>query len=131
MNFYRLHVSTLPKGSRFSRYNMKCCGENVILRGIFHVLSCFPLLFMLQHIAEIWIAFRTVWKGGLKQYSSYLYSINSLQGVYEYQCSILVFRNYNGLLKILILMLSPAADSTDPLPPSYLIPPKPETIFSP
>ena len=26
---------------------MKCSGENVILRGIFHVVSCFPLHFML------------------------------------------------------------------------------------
>ena len=26
---------------------MRCSGENVILRGIFHVLSCFPLHFML------------------------------------------------------------------------------------
>ena len=26
---------------------MKCSGENVILRGIFHVVSCFPLHLML------------------------------------------------------------------------------------
>ena len=26
---------------------MKCSGENLILRGIFHVVSRFPLLFML------------------------------------------------------------------------------------
>ena len=26
---------------------MKCSGENVILRGIYHVVSCFPLHFML------------------------------------------------------------------------------------
>ena len=29
------------------RYKMKCCEENVILPGIFHVVSHFPLLFML------------------------------------------------------------------------------------
>ena len=28
---------------------MKCSGENVIQRGIFHVVSCFPLHFMLYH----------------------------------------------------------------------------------
>ena len=31
----------------FPRYNMKCSGRNVILRGIFHVVSRFPLHFML------------------------------------------------------------------------------------
>ena len=35
---------TRPKGPR---YNMKCCGENVILRGIFHVVSHFPQHFVL------------------------------------------------------------------------------------
>ena len=37
-----------PKSNRFSaiQYSMKCCGENVILRGIFHVVSRFPLHFM-------------------------------------------------------------------------------------
>ena len=34
---------------------MKCSGENVILCGMFHVASCFPLHFMLN-----WITFRTV-----------------------------------------------------------------------
>ena len=38
---------TVPKEIDFPRYNMKCCGKNVILRGIFHVLSGFPLHFML------------------------------------------------------------------------------------
>ena len=28
---------------------MKCSGENVILRGICHVVSCFPLHFMSYH----------------------------------------------------------------------------------
>ena len=39
-----------PKGNRLSglpRYNMKCSRENVILRGIFNVVSGFPLHFML------------------------------------------------------------------------------------
>ena len=38
---------TVPKIIDFPRYNMKCSKENVILRGIFHVASCFPLHFML------------------------------------------------------------------------------------
>ena len=38
---------TVPKEIDFPRYNMKCSGENVILRGIFRVLSCFPLHFLL------------------------------------------------------------------------------------
>ena len=38
---------TVPKEINFPRYNMKCSGENIILRGIFHVVSCFPLHFML------------------------------------------------------------------------------------
>ena len=40
---------TVPKVIDFPRYNMKCSGENVILREIFHVVSCFPLHFMLYH----------------------------------------------------------------------------------
>ena len=31
----------------FPQKNMKCRGENVILRGIFHAVSRFPLHFML------------------------------------------------------------------------------------
>ena len=42
---------TVPKKIDFPRYNMKCSGENAILRGIFHVVSCFPLHFML-HISR-------------------------------------------------------------------------------
>ena len=38
---------TAPKEIDFPRYSMKCSGENVILRGIFHVLSRFSLHFML------------------------------------------------------------------------------------
>ena len=37
---------TVPKVIDFPRYNMKCSGENVILRGIVHVVSGFPLHFM-------------------------------------------------------------------------------------
>ena len=55
---YRLHCSTpahfaqysakytVPKVIDFPRYNMKYSGENVILRGIVHVVSRFPLHFM-------------------------------------------------------------------------------------
>ena len=43
----RIVRCTVPKVIDFPRYNMKCSGENVILRGIFHVVSRFPLLFML------------------------------------------------------------------------------------
>ena len=39
----------VPNEINFPRYNMKCSGENVIQRGIFHVVSCFPLHFMLYH----------------------------------------------------------------------------------
>ena len=38
---------TVPTEIDFPRYNMKCSEENVILRGIFHVVSCFPLHCML------------------------------------------------------------------------------------
>ena len=38
---------TVPNVIDFPRYNMKCNGENKILRGTFHVVSCFPLHFML------------------------------------------------------------------------------------
>ena len=40
---------------------MKCSWENVILRGICHVVSGFPLHFMI-YIAEIWITFGTVYR---------------------------------------------------------------------
>ena len=38
---------TVPKVIDFPRYNMKCSGENVTLRGIFQVVSWFPLHFVL------------------------------------------------------------------------------------
>ena len=37
---------TVPKVIEFLRYNMICSGENVILCGIFHVVSGFPLLYI-------------------------------------------------------------------------------------
>ena len=37
----------VPKVIDFPRYNTKCRGENEILRGIFRVVSCFPLHFIL------------------------------------------------------------------------------------
>ena len=37
---------TVLKVIDFPRYNMKCSGENVILRGIVHIVSGFPLHFM-------------------------------------------------------------------------------------
>ena len=40
---------TVLKEINFPWHNMKCSGENVIQRGIFHVVSCFPLHFMLYH----------------------------------------------------------------------------------
>ena len=45
--FNKLPRCTVPKVIDFLPYNMKCSGENVILCGIFHVVSCFPLHFML------------------------------------------------------------------------------------
>ena len=38
--------NTVPKVIDFPRYNMNCSGENVILRGIFHAVSRFPLHFI-------------------------------------------------------------------------------------
>ena len=37
---------TVPKEIDFPRYYMKCCVENEILRGIFRVVSRFPLHFV-------------------------------------------------------------------------------------
>ena len=48
--FYRccggVGLYTVPKVIDFPQYNMKCSGENVILRGIVHVVSGSPLHFM-------------------------------------------------------------------------------------
>ena len=43
----KLQNPFVPKVIDFQRYSMKCSGENVILRGIFHIVSGFPLHFML------------------------------------------------------------------------------------
>ena len=40
---------TIPKEINFPRYNMKCSGANVILRGLFLVVSCFPKHLMLYN----------------------------------------------------------------------------------
>ena len=48
-----------PKGNRLSAIYIKCSGENVILRGIFHVVY-HVFLYISCYIAEIWIAFLTV-----------------------------------------------------------------------
>ena len=58
MYCFKLMLRTVPKVIDFPRYNMKCSGENVILRGIVHVVSGFPL-YISCSIAEIWIAFLT------------------------------------------------------------------------
>ena len=66
---------TVPKAIDFPRYSMKCTGENVILRGIFHVfhyISCY--------IANILITFRTVCRcmrsdPGLTAVGTELYSL--------------------------------------------------------
>ena len=50
------HSTYVPKEINFPRYNMKCSAENVILRGIFHVMLCFPLYCTFHVIA---------WKFGL------------------------------------------------------------------
>ena len=42
-----LSLYTVPNEIDFSRYNMECSGENLTLRGIVHVVSCFLLHFML------------------------------------------------------------------------------------
>ena len=42
-----IHPAKLCTAYTVPRYNMKCSGEIVILRGIFHVVSGFPLHFML------------------------------------------------------------------------------------
>ena len=55
-------VHTVPKVSDFPQYNMKCSGENVILRGTFHVISGLPSTFhVISWKFQIWIAFLTVY----------------------------------------------------------------------
>ena len=56
----QLHNYTVPKEIDFPRYNMKCSRENVILRGIFHVVY-HVFIYISCYIVEIWIAFLTVY----------------------------------------------------------------------
>ena len=42
-SIYCIGAYTVPKEIYFPRYNMKCSGENLILRGKVHVISDFPL----------------------------------------------------------------------------------------
>ena len=39
----RCRYTLSQRKSNFPRYNLKCSGENVILRGIFHGVSCLTL----------------------------------------------------------------------------------------
>ena len=48
-------TDTVPKVIDFPRYNMKCGEENVILRGIFHVVQYLFFLYSSCYITEIWI----------------------------------------------------------------------------
>ena len=54
---------------------MKCSAENMILRGIFHVVSYFDYTFhvTVQYIAEIPISFQTVYCSKKKIKSSTLF----------------------------------------------------------
>ena len=81
---------TVPKVIDFPRYNMKCSGENVILRGIVHVVSGFPL--HLCYIAEIWIAFLT----GYIMFRYILYITMYTKYIYHIRFIILKERNING-----------------------------------
>ena len=68
-NILEVQLYTVPKVIDFLRYNMQCSGEHVILRGIFHVVSGFPV-YISCYIAEIWIAYLTVYSyGGAIQYT--------------------------------------------------------------
>ena len=46
-SFVTASLYTVPKVIDFPRYNMKCSGENEILRGICPVVSGFPLHFLI------------------------------------------------------------------------------------
>ena len=68
--------STVPKVIDFPRYNMKWSGENVILRGIFHVVSRFPLIVFCSksNISHARIAlFRTDLLDHITFFSQYCY----------------------------------------------------------
>ena len=59
----------VPNVIGFPRYNMICSGENVILRGIFHIVTCFPLHFMLYRGNFDCFSNSVGWKGNT--YKSY------------------------------------------------------------
>ena len=88
--FNLLLLYTVPKVIDFPRYNMKCSGENVILRGIVHVVSGFPLHSC--YIAEIWIAFLT----GYIMFRYILYITMYTKYIYHIRFIILKERNING-----------------------------------
>ena len=50
-------IFTVRKVIDFPRYNTKCIGDNEILRGIFHVVYCFPLHFVLYISRKFWLLF--------------------------------------------------------------------------
>ena len=77
---------TVPKEIDFPRCNMKCSGENVILRGIFHEVSCFPLHFMLYR--ENWITLRTVQCSYSCWRNDFLKSCFCLHILYSVQCTL-------------------------------------------
>ena len=54
---------TVPKVIDFPRYCAKCSGENEKLRGIFQVVSSFPLHFVLYHYQEDpkWVGLNIPW----------------------------------------------------------------------
>ena len=45
-SYFALHHYTVPRVINFPRYNTKCSGEFETLRGIFLLVSCFPVHFM-------------------------------------------------------------------------------------
>ena len=51
------NIYTVRKVIDFPRYNTKCIGDNEILRGIFHVVYCFPLHFVLYISRKFWLLF--------------------------------------------------------------------------
>ena len=57
----------MPKKIDCPRYNMKCSVENIIQRGIFPVVSCFPLHFML-------------YRGNLVYFSDSVCTLNKFTG---------------------------------------------------
>ena len=102
------------KGNPLSE--MKCSGGNVILSGIFHVVSCFPLQFMLylwnldcfSKSVGTWSSFSSVPIGPYFHHSSHWYSF--LTPSY-YWSSFLTPCSYLSSLLLL-----------DPIGPAFLLP---------